>query len=570
MPDRDPINLNFYWCTQFVRALFEEGVQEVVISPGSRSTPLTLAFAAHPGFKKHVIIDERSAAFTALGIGKASGTPACLVCTSGTALANYFPAVIEATNSRVPMLIASADRPPHQREIGASQTIDQLKIFGDYPVFFHEVGEPKESDKSILRLQKVASQAVTLSKERAGVGHLNFPFSKPLTPEEEFLKKTEVENEKHAKQSFRRFKTQEVTSNADEQFWSDLISSEHPVIIAGASCSDDEIINIQKLAKTLDAPILAEPGSRLSNSKYVISGYDGFLRKEEIIEELNSDLILRFGSEPVSKALKNYLSQHYKIPQIRFLRDHILEDESLTSTKTVSVQGQLNIPEVSGATDKNWLRNWRRHQKLFTQFRQENIHPSIPLTDGYIFHTLAQLIPKKAFVMLSNSFPVRDFSLFGNNENKDVYVNRGAAGIDGITSTAIGISKSSNKTGILFIGDIAFLHDSNALLQANYVKEPLIVVVLNNAGGSIFRMLPIHELKDTFTPYFETPQQVSIAALCRAHKVDHTLISKPEQLIPAFEERIEKPGIHILECITDSEESMSQRETLWNYPSGTK
>ncbi len=565
MPDRDPINLNFYWSTQFVRALFEDGVREVVISPGSRSTPLTLAFASHSGFKKHVVIDERSAAFTALGMGKASGTPACLVCTSGTALANYFPAIVEASNSGVPMLVASADRPPHLRGLGASQTIDQLKVYGDYPVFFHDVGEPKESDKSITRLQKAASQAVALSKKKGGVAHINFPFSKPLTPEEEFLKKTTFENDKHAKQSFRSFSANEIVSYADEQFWSDLISSEHPIIIAGAVSEEDEIRNVQKLAKTLDAPILAEPGSKIPNSKYVISGYDGFLRNEEIVEELHTDLILRFGSEPVSRALKDYLNTHYKSPQIRFLRKDVLEDESLTSTKTVSIKGELDIPEVSGATDKNWLKSWRRHQKLFTKFRQESIHPSVPLTDGYVFHNLAQLIPKKSFVMLSNSFPVRDFSLFGNYEGREVYVNRGAAGIDGITSTAIGISKSSKKTGVLFIGDIAFLHDSNALLQANYIDEPLVVVILNNAGGSIFKMLPIHELKETFTPYFETPQQVSIAALCRAHKVDHTLISKPEQLIPAFEARVQKPGIHVLECITDSEESMNQREILWNY-----
>ncbi|RNC79974.1 MAG: 2-succinyl-5-enolpyruvyl-6-hydroxy-3-cyclohexene-1-carboxylic-acid synthase [Balneola sp.] len=564
MPDRDPINLNFYWSTQFVRSLYEEGVREVVISPGSRSTPLTLAFAAHPGFQKHVVIDERSAAFIALGIGKASGKPACLVCTSGTALANYYPTVIEATLSKNPMIVLSADRPPHLREIGASQTIDQLKAFGDYPVFFHDIGEPKKSNKSIIRLQKAASQAVMLSKSKSGVAHLNFPFSKPLTPEEEFFNTTIAENEKHARQSYRSYKATGVISHLDEQFWSDLVSSERPVLIAGATSTFNEIETIQNLAKTLDAPIIAEPGSKVPSSKYVISGYDGFLRNGSIAEELSSDLILRFGSEPVSKALINYLSRHSETPQIRFLRDDFLEDESLTSTKHICLQGTLDIPEVSGATDKHWLRNWRRYQKSFAQFRQNSIHPSTPLTDGYIFHTLSQLLPKKAFVMLSNSFPVRDFSLFTNNEAKDVFVNRGAAGIDGIISTSLGISKSAKKTGVLFIGDIAFLHDSNALLEARHINRPLVIIVLNNAGGSIFRILPIHDLKETFTPFFETPQQVSIAALCRAHKVDHALISKPEQLITAFEERIEKPGIHVLECITDAEESMVQRELLWN------
>jgi 2-succinyl-5-enolpyruvyl-6-hydroxy-3-cyclohexene-1-carboxylate synthase len=167
--------------------------------------------------------------------------------------------------------------------------------------------------------------------------------------------------------------------------------------------------------------------------------------------------------------------------------------------------------------------------------------------------------------MLSNSFPVRDMALFSDYDGKEIYVNRGAAGIDGILSTTIGLSRESKKPGILFIGDIAFLHDSNALLKLHEVEEPLIIVVLNNGGGSIFKMLPINEHKNEFSDYFETPHHVSLAAMCRAHKVDHTLISRPEQIIPTFESHIERPGAHIFECMTDAEDSMEMRKKLWNY-----
>ncbi|MEQ9308715.1 MAG: 2-succinyl-5-enolpyruvyl-6-hydroxy-3-cyclohexene-1-carboxylic-acid synthase [Balneolaceae bacterium] len=566
MQGHDPQNLNFYWATTFVRSLFEQGVRHVVISPGSRSTPLTLAFAVHPGFEKHVIIDERSAAFTALGIAKGSGIPTCLVCTSGTAVANYFPAIIEASNSGIPLIVASADRPPHQRGIGASQTIDQLKIFGDYPVFFHEIGEPKESDNSILRLQKVAEQAVITSKSKCGVSHLNFPFSKPFEPTSDYLDKIKIENEKHSKQSSRNYGINSVTTEIDEKIWSVIVSSERPIILVGPTNKSQELDPISELAKNLNAPILVEPGSNIPSSKYTISGFDGFLRNIEIQELLKPDLILRFGEEPVSKALNNFLINNKECSQIRFHSKVNFGDESLTATKTILLDGTLYIPELSGSADKTWLKDWRKSQKDYQFFREEQLYPSTPLTDGYVFNEVSKLMPKKYFVMLSNSFPVRDLSLFGDYDGNEIYVNRGAAGIDGIISTFFGLSKSVKKSGILFIGDIAFLHDTNALLNAQSIVDTLFIVILNNGGGTIFRMLPINEYKNKFTQYFETPQNVSIAALSRAYKIDHTLISRPEQLISNFEERLDKPGVHILECITNPDDSMNQRNLFWDYP----
>lgn len=565
MPERDPKNLNFYWSTIFVRALYENGVRDVILSPGSRSTPLTLAFAAHPGFRKTTIIDERSAAFTALGIAKSSGVPACLVCTSGTALANYMPAVVEASQSSVPLIVASADRPPHLRGIGASQTIDQIKFFGDYTVFFHETGEPKESNKSILRLERSAAQAVQSSKSNGGVSHINFAFSKPFEPDPHFLENIELENEKHSRKSYGGYKITVGNSSFGDNFWSDLISAEKPVIIIGPSVPGEYFSTAAQLSKVLNAPILAEPASNISASKFTISGFDGFLINPEIAITLAPDLILRFGEEPVSKALTNYLANNSEVMQIRFRHNSDLKDESLSAHKSVTLRSELEIPEISGSTEKDWLKSWRKHQKDFGNFRHELLFPTSPLTDGYVFSSVTSLLPKKSFSMVSNSFPVRDISLFGDFDGKEIYANRGAAGIDGITSTAIGLSLDLKKTGVLFIGDIAFLHDSNALLNAKYVSETLIIIVLNNGGGTIFRMLPINEQKNKYSDYFETPQNVSIAALCRAHKIKHMLISRPEQLISSFEDTLEKKGVFVLECMTDADDSMELRKKLWNY-----
>lgn len=565
MQENEPQNVAFYWSTQFVRSLFEEGVQHVVISPGSRSTSLTLAFSAHSGFIKHMGIDERSAAFMALGMAKATGTPTALVCTSGTALANYFPAVVEAAQSGTPLIILSADRPSHYRGLGSSQTIDQLKIFGNYPVFFHDAGEPDNNERSQKRLQLAAAQAVQESIAKSGVAHINFPFSKPFEPDSKFLKQVEFENEKRSRKPSPKYVKETGPIEMGEIFWSDIISAEKPLIIVGPTTPADRLEFITPLARALEAPIVAEPGSQVPTSRHTIQGFDGFLKNTDNSDKLRADLILRFGQQPVSKAVNQYLDRCKEVIQISFMSPNNWIDGSLTSHKQVTLNAPLHIPEITGSADKNWLKKWKKVEKEFKTFRDEYLHPSTPITDGYVFSKITETQPKKSFTMLSNSFPVRDMSLFGEFDGKDIYVNRGAAGIDGIISTAIGLSVSNDKPGILMIGDIAFLHDTNGLLLARQVNQPLVIVVLNNGGGTIFRMLPVHKIKDKYSTYFETPQKAKIAALCRAHNIDHTLVSRPEQIIPTFDKLIERKGVHVMECITGADESMSQRQSLWNF-----
>lgn len=565
MPETDARNSAFSWSTLFVRTLFEQGVEHAVISPGSRSTALTLAFANHPGFKKHIIIDERSAAFTALGIGKASGKPAVLVCTSGTAVANYLPAVIEARQAGVPLIVASADRPPKYRGTGASQTIDQLKLFGDYTVSFHEAGEPDASEEGQKRLKSAVIQACTRSVEQEGVAHINLAFSKPFEPSGEFLKQVKSENEKHAKRHFPTYEIEQGKMRLDERFWSDLISAEKPVIVVGPTSFPGLYDFISELSEILKAPVLAEPGSNIPFTKNMIEGFDGFLRNEENRGILKSDLILRFGSQPVSKALNQYLTEMESAMQICFMNPNHWSDGTLNSDKQIQLHAVLEIPEVTGSAKFDWLQTWKKAEDAFKSEAKNLMPEKAPLTDGYVFRQLSASMPKKCFTMLSNSFPVRDMSMFGAFAGKEMYVNRGAAGIDGINSTAIGLSAALHKPGVLFVGDIAFLHDSNALMNARLVQKPLVIVVLNNGGGTIFRMLPVHDLKDEFETYFETPQQVAISALCRAHKIEHTLVSRPGQLVTSFQALIKKNGVHVLECMTEADDSMELRQELWNF-----
>ncbi|MFA5667889.1 MAG: 2-succinyl-5-enolpyruvyl-6-hydroxy-3-cyclohexene-1-carboxylic-acid synthase [Balneolaceae bacterium] len=565
MQANEPQNISFNWCTHFVRTLHQQGVRHVVISPGSRSTPLTLAFAAHPGFTKTIVIDERSAAFIALGQAKAKGIPSVLVCTSGTALANYAPAVFEAKNSGIPLIIASADRPPHSRNVGSSQTIDQLKIFGDHAVFFHDAGEPSSDANKLKRIETAAIQSVYYSQSKTGVAHINFPFDKPLEPTAEFLNSVELKNSRLTTPTDTDYNQEFGETSFGDNFWSQLISAEKPVIMVGPLNNFDNLDFILPLAKKLNAPLLVEPGANIPTSKHHITGYTGFLKNEDVATELAPDLIIRCGAYPITRAAQTFLERNKDLIQIQFMHLNIWQDGDVFPDKHIVAPSNLHIPDITGNAQPSWLKAWKKAESKFKTYREDAMQPSTPLTDGYVFTTLSKLIPKNSFTMLSNSFPVRDLALFTDYTNRETYVNRGAAGIDGITSTTIGLSQTLNKTGVLFIGDIAFLHDSNALLSKEYVKKPLVIVLLNNGGGTIFRMLPIYEHKEKHREYFETPQSVRIVSLCRAYEIGHTLVTRPEQLVTAFEEVIEKDGIHVIECLTDADNSMLERHKLWNF-----
>lgn len=567
MPETDSEiqNKAFNWAVLLVRELFEQGIREVVISPGSRSTALTLAFAGHPGFRKTVVIDERSAAFTALGKSKASELPAVLLCTSGTAAANYYPAVIEARQSGTPLIVLTADRPPVLRSVGASQTIDQLKLYGDYPVYFHEAGEPDSSVAGRKRLIQSVRQAVSCSVLNEGPVHINLPFRKPFEPENKRLQEVRNENEKHAARTFSAYRQTASETEFDEHFWSDLISAERPVIVAGPGAGSLNGNFISGLSNLLNAPVLAEPGSNLEHLPNTIQGFDGFLRNPDNREKLSADLILRFGAQPVSKALNLYLSGNTEGLQLAFMSPNRWTDGSSSADKHIILNSRVSIPDVTGSVPESWPESWKTADLQFKNFRDEKLKQQDLLTDGYVFDSLSRLLPDQSFIMASNSFPVRDLSMFGEHAGKEIYVNRGTAGIDGITSTAIGLSSVLNKTGVLFTGDIAFLHDSNALLNAAAVHSPLIVVVLNNGGGTIFRMLPVHDVRDSYQEYFETPQHTSLSALCRAHKTDHSLVSRTADLESVFSEHLQIRGLSVIECMTDADDSMALRETCWNF-----
>ncbi|MEX0993946.1 MAG: 2-succinyl-5-enolpyruvyl-6-hydroxy-3-cyclohexene-1-carboxylic-acid synthase [Balneolaceae bacterium] len=564
---------SFSWMSTLMRSFYVEGVRHVFISPGSRSTPATLAAAVHPGLEKHIVLDERSAAFQALGTGKKSGVPALLICTSGTAAANYLPALVEARQSGIPMIVLTADRPPYLRNTGSSQTIDQIKMYGDYAILYHELGEPVQHQADLRRLESLAKQAVEESTRRGGAVHLNAPFRKPLEPDEDTIRAQTKLNREHI-QKFANFvpspKFQSRNVLSDEL--TGLINrAGKPLIIAGP---DHPFRSLNKtfhrLAGKTRSPVFHEPGAGLPSADTSLPAADMFYHrmKESYRETFKPDLIIRFGDLPFSKGLQQALEDFKEVQTLQFLSRPTWQDD------TYSVDHRILLPSDPLDTtsikqkDNQWFDIHKEYADKCTRLRSTLLKEVDSLCDGHVIDHFSKHLDESWEIMLSNSFTVRDAALFGQVGDLDrtTFVNRGAAGIDGIISTALGIQSYSRRPMMCWVGDLAFFHDSNALLTAQKTEQPFVILVINNGGGTIFRMLPVYRLQEYYQPYFETPQQIDIYHIARAHGLRYHLIESKNDLKRVHPKKLlESTGTTVIECRTDADASMDLRRALWDH-----
>lgn len=557
------------WTTTLLSSFYNHGVRHAIISPGSRSTPLTLAAAIHPGIQKRVVLDERSAAFIALGIGKSTGIPALLICTSGTAVANYMPAVVEAKESGVPMILLTSDRPPKLRNLGSSQTVDQIKLFGNQAVFFHEAGEPVNQKEDLKRVEYLAKQAIDISVDSGGAAQINLPFRKPLEPTSEVFQEEKKKLDENTvlndfNPSFDRF---EITLRNEVI---DLISgSKRPILIAGPS-DPQHALNRQivQFATHLNVPVLAEPGSQLSDSTNQIVRFDQFIRNPEARKDLQPDLIIRFGDQPYSSSLLWALEAWNEVPVVQITPRRQTQDHTMSVVHKVICRKQdsINLESIQTKRSKEWVDKWLLLDKQSSEKLEQKVNDQEKLTDGFVFNYFSNQLSDTWNVMLSNSLPARDMLTFGQSK-KHQFVNRGAAGIDGIMSTALGIHFSSDRPTCCFIGDLAFLHDSNALYTLQQVHDrPFVVIIINNQGGNIFQMLPIHRKEeravseDIYQTYFHTPQKTDVSHLAKASGINYQKIESIGSLQEFDLNSVD--GSLILECVTDSEASMDLRIDL--------
>ena len=559
------MNSHLRWSSEFLNALHQQNVEHAIVSPGSRSTPLAFAAAIHPGIKKQIVLDERSAAFIALGIGKATGIPALLICTSGTAAANYMPAITEAKESGVPMIVLTADRPPNLRGIGSSQTVDQIKLYGDQAVFFHEAGEPQFDPADLKRLRYAARQAVESSIASGGAAHINFPFRKPLEPtaEEIEFEKSRISDIISENISVSSHRVNGRTVHLNQEIKSLISESNRPMIIAGPADPAHQLEEqIQTFAGLMDLPVISEPGSGISNSDNHVYRYEQFLRSEKKRVTLKPDLILRFGDQPFTKSILVALDDWSEIPIIHFSSRRQTQDHAMSVTHKIECQpsDQFDLDNIQFGSDPDWLSQWMDMDQSANDRLNEAIKKTEVLTDGHVFHSLSNHLHDDWNVMLSNSFIPRDMAMFGKSRSNQ-FVNRGAAGIDGIISTAIGIAISTELPTCCIAGDLAFLHDSNSLMSLKKIQHPFIIAIINNGGGNIFKMLPVSENDEYFQDYFITPQNVDIQKLAEAHAIPFKRVHSKDELMSFEANSIN--GCQMIEYVTDSEESMRLRRKLW-------
>jgi 2-succinyl-5-enolpyruvyl-6-hydroxy-3-cyclohexene-1-carboxylate synthase len=558
----------------FVDELARTGITEVVISPGSRSTPMALLMADHPNIHVHMIIDERSAGFFALGMAKAKRRPVALLCTSGTAAANYLPAIVEAYYSRVPLIILTADRPHELRDVGAPQAIDQIHIYGKYAKWFVDVALPEESEdmKRYVRTIAERASAIALSPP-VGPVHLNFPFREPLVPD--LSDKTVWNKGEKIKRRFVSVTAGKPSlTEEDFQLLSQTLKQyKNGLIICGSLDLPGFPEAVTKLAEKLQFPILADPLSQLRagnhDKRYIIDGYDTFLRNAEAQQQLMPEVVIRFGAMPVSKVLFTYLKNHPQIYQIVVdgeggWRDPtLLADEMIYCHEVEFCQGLLQaideIPE-----NAEWIQKWC-HLNQYTKKHLEKFSEEENLFEGKVFTELLNIMPDKCLLFVGNSMPIRDLDTFFtvNEKNIRILANRGANGIDGVVSTALGASVADTPL-ILVIGDLSFYHDLNGLLAAKLHGLKATIIVINNDGGGIFSFLPQAKEKKHFELLFGTPLGLNYEFAVKMYEGDYARVHSWEDFRDKVSQSITSNGLTVIEVPTNRQENAEMHRNLWN------
>ncbi|WP_024546150.1 2-succinyl-5-enolpyruvyl-6-hydroxy-3-cyclohexene-1-carboxylic-acid synthase [Picosynechococcus sp. NKBG15041c] len=565
-------NLNNLWASVLIETLARLGLQAAVICPGSRSTPLTVALARHSQIKTIPILDERSAAFFALGLAKSSGLPTVLVCTSGTAGANFYPAVIEAYQSAVPLIIFTGDRPPELRDCHSGQTIDQIKLFGNFAQWFSEMATPIASVEMLRYARQTMVQAWRRSQfPQQGVVHLNCPFRDPLAPIDDG-------SVLHLKNEITADFFAGIQPQPKAAFSTDILPIEvwknysRGLIIAGVDAPADPEGYCQAIAQLsgyLSFPVLAEALSPVRNYAHyfpqgLVTTYDFMLRDQAQAEALQPEIVIQIGALPTSKVLRAWLEKQQ-------IQTYILSERADNVDPLHRPHQHLAVNlrffkylDIFPDNQKGlaYFGLWQSQQNKIQSKIEAIFQGEIKLREGAIAYHLSRHLPAQTAVFLANSMVVRYAEFFWQLNAKQIlpYFNRGANGIDGTLSTALGIAENHSPC-VLLTGDLALLHDTNGFLTLSKFTGSLTIIVVNNQGGGIFEMLPIAAAQDVFEDYFATPQTVQFSKLCDLYGVAYHKIQTKIDLIQACE-NLPSQGVQLLEITTDRHQDIAWLKNL--------
>ena len=562
-------NPNTQYANVFIDALVAAGLRRVCIAPGSRHTPLVLALARHRGdIELYSLLDERSAAFFALGLAIGSGEPAAIVCTSGSAAASFFPAIVEAHQSRLPLIALTADRPHELRGSGANQTIDQIKLYGDYTDLCVDAPLPEADPPAavIRHLRTLAARAVATARNRQGVVHINLPFRKPFEPTADDALAID-------RSPPTRFDVPPASGSADlaALLTDDLLSRRGLIYCGHGACRSAAererfLPWAQRLSDITGFPILAEFTSN-ARAPATISAYESLLTAPEAGFP-QVEVVIRFGAPPLCKAMADFLANKELAYHIYCSRAGEWADD------THSVTHHLTMPPIalSAGDLEHFSRapstTWRDSVLRADEAAQSAIAGEVasgPYFDGAVLRDIVELVPADSALFAGNSLPVRHIDQFGSFTSKPVFAwaNRGASGIDGNVSTALGIGAARRDQPLVAVlGDITLYHDMNGLLAVKRCGVPVTIVLLNNAGGGIFHRLPVREFEPHFSEYFITPHGLDFSHAAAMYGLDYIRADDRQRFRAAFSRVLRGQRSTLIEVRTDAIADLQRRDDI--------
>jgi 2-succinyl-5-enolpyruvyl-6-hydroxy-3-cyclohexene-1-carboxylate synthase len=524
------------WVAGMMNRLVEQGVEDVVISPGSRSTPLAMAAYLHPSVRHHIIVDERSAAFFALGLTRSQSSlrPVALICTSGTAATNYFSAVAEANISQLPLVVLTTDRPHELRNVGAPQAIDQVRLYGEHVKASVDLPVPEAASQRYME-QTVARLVRTSMQAPFGPVHVNIPFREPLLPDIERLtsllggesESSEPTYLKPTSLDLKRFK-QEIDVN-------------RLAFIVGPGTPTSWLEPLYTSALAHRIPVFADPLSGMRRFDHVLTNYDAWLASEHRTE-WTPDAVVRFGAAPVSKRLNQWL---HDVPYVLIEQPGSFRDPSNSAT-VVYGDAIDYVANINKDYDADLFDRFALFERV-----AESAKPALSGESALTRHLLASRLDR---IFVSNSMPIRDIdTTLSAGQSIDVLANRGANGIDGIISSALGACHDTDKAALL-IGDLAFYHDSNALQLVKSHPGTFSIVVVNNDGGGIFSFLPQASIApQMFEDLFGTPLHLNLRGFAETYGLSYRLLEQPEDVMTAIE-----AGVQLIEFPSDRARNVAE------------
>jgi 2-succinyl-5-enolpyruvyl-6-hydroxy-3-cyclohexene-1-carboxylate synthase len=546
----DPTNHNTALASAFAEELARCGLRHAVLSPGSRSTPLALALWRQAEIETTVIVDERSAAFFALGAAQASAAPVAILCTSGTAAANFHPAICEADHAAVPLLVLTADRPPELRGVGAGQAIDQLKLYGSSVRWFCEVGTHDADDDGLLHYRATACRAFAAARgeQRPGPVHLNLAFREPLAPLPVEGAVTATDPLALEGRGERPLTAVTPIDMEPSQFLLDEVAkhiaeAEIGVIVAGRQLDPELREPLAHLARVAGFPILAEPTSQLRCGPHdrsrVITSYDLLLRDERFGEIASPDLVLRFGEMPTSKPLRSWLAESGA--------DQIVVDplgDWNEPTRRAAALLRADPTELASGwaarlgEERPAPAMWLEAERSAREAIEQELSDVGAITEPGLQLALGAAYRDGELVYTASSMPIRDQEAFlpASEVDATFLCNRGANGIDGLISSGIGAAHATGKPTTIITGDLGLLHDVGGLAALRDVSTPVRIVVIDNDGGGIFHFLPQQEAlgSDEFEALLGTPRGVDVAKAAALFDLPHHRLDSPDQLADAL------------------------------------